>query len=236
MCQRIYIYFSTCGCQLFNALHECEDGPTSISCGSATYDKISIITKKGQECRYHRHISYLREGAPALPHHQTHAISSDNQFEDCEEQEETEEKTGDKRKKANERGGPDKKRFMGEIERKPVDKEGREEIHSKDGESIAGLHHDANAIEFLEEKMVRARLCDDFLKVVNSTLFDTSDEFVGSELEYVTVTDSESSAEESESGSGSEIEDGDENSDSYQHGSDGATPTPEDDIMNTASI
>ncbi|KAF6793779.1 hypothetical protein CSOJ01_13827 [Colletotrichum sojae] len=65
MCQRIYTYFNICGCQLFKALVECKHGPGSPDCGPI--HRIAIRTKKGQECRYHARVSYLRQGATSPP-------------------------------------------------------------------------------------------------------------------------------------------------------------------------
>ncbi|KAI8284543.1 hypothetical protein K4K59_007411 [Colletotrichum sp. SAR11_240] len=63
MCQRIYVHFTTCNCQLFHRRNKCAPGPTSQCCLARPFHP-SLIHKVERQCPYHHRITRLRKGCP----------------------------------------------------------------------------------------------------------------------------------------------------------------------------
>ncbi|KAF3806715.1 hypothetical protein GCG54_00000081 [Colletotrichum gloeosporioides] len=63
MCQRIYVHFTTCNCQLFHRRNKCAHGPSSQRCLARPFHP-SLVHKVERQCPYHYRITRLRKGCP----------------------------------------------------------------------------------------------------------------------------------------------------------------------------
>ncbi|KAK2747462.1 hypothetical protein CKAH01_06639 [Colletotrichum kahawae] len=184
MCQRIYIHFTTCNCQLFHRRNKCAHGPISQRCLARPFHP-SLVHKVERQCPYHYRIARLRKGCPetrSLPqgfvnaYHLPIAKSMAAAHQRGAERERSEEisggGSGSKRKDTNGDSRPSKRRQTQPGEGHVVAKEMDVDV---DGSSDPEPFH--------EFRTFRQDLCDVFEAIADAEEFeyDTLDEIVDEE-------------------------------------------------------